>query len=212
MLTVDSLSIAAGSTLDLSTNELAIKYGAGNASPISAVRAALRSGFNGGAWNGAGLTSTSASNNPHYALAYADGNNPADADFSGVQPNEVIVQYALSGDADLAGRVDFSDVLTVASNYGQSIDAHGNTVDWADGDFNYDGVVNFQDLLAVAMNFDQPLTAQETAQVGTAFASQWDQALADVNSSVPEPSALGLTILGTTGLLRRRRGNISQMT
>jgi hypothetical protein len=144
-------------------------------------------------------------------LAYADGNNLADANFSGVQPNEVIVEYALSGDADLAGSVDFSDVLTVAGNYGQSIDAHGNTVDWSEGDFNYDGVVNFQDLLAVAMNFDQPLTAQETAQVGTAFASQWDQALADMNSSVPEPGTLGLTIWGAAALLRRGRRKVSQL-
>jgi hypothetical protein len=211
VLTVDSLSMAPGSTLDLATNRLVIDYGAGNASPASAVEAALRSGFNGGSWTGTGLISSSAATNPHYALAYADGNNPADATaISGLQPNEVIVQYELAGDADLTGSVDFSDVLTVARNYGRSIDANGNPVDWADGDFNYDGTVDFEDLLDVAENFDQPLTPQETAEVGNVFALQWQIALQDVNASVPEPGALNLGIIGVAGLLgcrRIRQGN-----
>ena len=50
----------------------------------------------------------------------------------------------LPGDADADGKVDFTDLVLVARNYGKT-----NTT-WSDGDFNNDGSVGFDDLLIVA--------------------------------------------------------------
>jgi hypothetical protein len=206
VLTVNALAIAPGGTLDLGTNKLVIAYGPGNASPMGTIRGFLESGFNGGTWTGTGLISSAAAANPHYGLAYADGNNPADvAAISGLQPNEVIVQYALVGDAHLTGQVDFSDVLVVAQHYGQSVDSNGNPVDWAEGDFDYSAAVDFPDVLDVASNYDQELTPQQTLEVGAPFAKLWQTALDDVNNPVPEPNGAICLVLGLGGLLRRRR-------
>jgi hypothetical protein len=122
-----------------------------------------------------------------------------------LQPNEVIVQYALVGDAHLTGQVDFSDVLVVAQHYGQSVDSNGNPVDWAEGDFDYSAAVDFPDVLDVASNYDQELTPQQTLEVGAPFAKLWQTALDDVNNPVPEPNGVIFLALGLGGLLRRRR-------
>ena len=58
------------------------------------------------------------------------------------------ITYALYGDSDLSSGVDFSDLLTLAKNYGQTSGAI-----WATGDTNYDGAVGFDDLLALAKNY-----------------------------------------------------------
>jgi len=56
----------------------------------------------------------------------------------------------LPGDTNLDGQVNFTDLLTLAQNYG-----HGGA-DWAHGDFTYDGLVNFSDLLLLAQNYGAP--------------------------------------------------------
>lgn len=97
--------------------------------------------------------------------------------------NVVFDQPMIPGDVNLDGKVDFSDLLTLAQHYGMSPDAV-----WADGDFNNDGSVGFDDLLALAQNYG----------TGTAAAQ------ASV-SAVPEPAGAGILGLGAVGFLRRRR-------
>ncbi|MFT3786193.1 MAG: hypothetical protein QM770_08510 [Tepidisphaeraceae bacterium] len=94
---------------------------------------------------------------------------------------------ARPGDANLEGTVNFSDLLTLAANYGT---AGGAT--WSVGDFTGDGSVNFDDLLALAANYG----------AGPAvLASDW--ALAQ--SLVPEPSAIGMLAGAGSVLVRRVR-------
>ena len=58
----------------------------------------------------------------------------------------------LPGDANADGKVDFSDLVLVARNYGMTNAA------WADGDFNNDGSVGFDDLLIVARNYGRSIS------------------------------------------------------
>ena len=84
-------------TLDLTDNALEVDYG-GGVSPIDAIKAEIYAGYNGGLWNGIGITSSTAMAAPRrYALGYADGN----VDTATIaQSGEVIVKYALLGDAE----------------------------------------------------------------------------------------------------------------
>ena len=88
--------------------------------------------------------------------------------------SQLIVAYALYGDANLDGTVNGADLNTVLSNFNKT----GMT--WSQGDFNYDGTVNGADLNAVLSNFNQTL---------------------NVAGAVPEPSTLLLAVAGLIGLL-----------
>ncbi|MFT3784855.1 MAG: SUMF1/EgtB/PvdO family nonheme iron enzyme [Tepidisphaeraceae bacterium] len=93
------------------------------------------------------------------------------------------------GDANLDGKVNFSDLLVLASNYGAASGAG-----WAAGDFNGDTAVNFSDLLVLASSY-----GYENSPTGT-LASDW--ALA--RTLVPEPAlAFPLALAGLTLRLRR---------
>jgi hypothetical protein len=61
----------------------------------------------------------------------------------------VKLQYAVIGDTNVDGHVNFTDLLSLAQNYNKT------GQDWAHGDFNYDGTVNFSDLLALAQHYGQ---------------------------------------------------------
>jgi hypothetical protein len=82
------------------------------------------------------------------------------------------------GDANLDTKVDFTDLVRLAQNYGQSNPSMAINV----ADFNLDGVTNFNDLVALAQNYN--LNTQSNLQ--SDFASDW--ALAQ--SLVPEPMTL----------------------
>ncbi|MFT3788492.1 MAG: hypothetical protein QM770_20360 [Tepidisphaeraceae bacterium] len=60
--------------------------------------------------------------------------------------------YLLGGDANRDHKVDFTDLLTLAANYG------GNGKTLPSGDFNYDGAADFNDLLILARNYGKTLT------------------------------------------------------
>jgi autotransporter-associated beta strand protein len=193
------LSIAPGSQLDLTTSSFQINYGSPGNDPAAAIAAALSSGYHNGAWNGVGIiSSAAAASGGVYGLAYIDSDNPADASVAaslGLQPNQSLIKYALAGDANLDGSVNFSDLLQIAPYYGKS------GVDWAEGDFTYDGTFNFADLLLVAQNYTGGLTQAEAAELPLDFVSQFEAA----EASVPEPSAAGLIVLAGAALLARRR-------
>jgi hypothetical protein len=93
------------------------------------------------------------------------------------------VNQRIPGDANLDGKVDFSDLLILAQHYGLSPGAM-----WGDGDFNADGGVGFDDLLILAQNYG----------IGTATGAQ-------ALSATPEPSSLAGLAIGATALLRRSR-------
>lgn len=184
ILTVNSnsISITAGA-VDLSDGQLFVNFGS-SADPISAIQGYVRAGYDNGAWNGTGIISSSAASHSGFGLGYADGNIDRG---TLAKANQILIEYALIGDANLDGTVNLTDLLALLNNYGAS----GR--DWAEGDFNYDGTVNLTDLLALLNNYGQSATVAD-------FASTASRATA-----VPEPATRGLILLGATNLLTRRR-------
>ena len=82
---VGNLSISGGGVVNVNS-ALIVNYGIGNASPIAAIQAYLKNGYNNGAWNGLGINSSAVANlNAHsnlkYAVGYIDGDLPP-ANFS----------------------------------------------------------------------------------------------------------------------------------
>lgn len=94
------------------------------------------------------------------------------------------VANATAGDADLDGDVGFTDLLTVARNFGAA-----GGFDWLGGDFSFDGRVDFNDLLAMARNY------------GSAIESDFTLA----RSIVPEPAVMIGLVVGTGLMLMRKR-------
>jgi len=207
-----SLTVAGGpatsARLDLANTNLLLDYT--GASPIATLRSLIRTGFNPGgpAWGGAGLTSSSAATAAGTALGYAEassilglsGNATADWFGQTADATSLLIRYTKSGDANLDGVVDFSDLVRLAQHYN---DASG-ALTWYDGDFNYDGNVDFNDLVKLAQNYNTALAAGAIPGASIAF----ERDLAAVAALAPEPSASGLAAAGgiIAGLrLRRRR-------
>ena len=104
------------------------------------------------------------------------------------------IALTVSGDTNLSGSTEFTDLTTVAQFFGQSI-AKGNNVSWSTGDVNYDGNVDFNDLTLVAQYFGDSLTKAEAASLPATFVAQYNLALAEVRggtTSVPEPATFTL--------------------
>jgi hypothetical protein len=145
---ISALQLFGSGSLDVNNYTMFINYGS-NADPISAIAGYIKSGYNGGAWNGQGIISTAAqtpTNGLHYGLGYANGKDNV---VSGLSSGQIEVKYTLLGDANLDGLVNGSDFNIVAANFNQSITG------WDQGDFNYDGLVNAADFNELAANFNQ---------------------------------------------------------
>lgn len=130
----NGLEIDNGGVLDLTACQLTATFPAG-ADGLATIRSYLASGYNGGAWNGPGIISSSL--DAAHALAYT----------LTPYPNVVLVRAALVGDALIHSAVDFSNLLWLAQHYNQM------NATWHDGDLNYDGIVGFADLLRLAQNY-----------------------------------------------------------
>ena len=141
-LSCTGLSIDPTGKLDLTNNSLQLSYAGPD--PVATVHSYLSSGYNGGAWNGSGIDSSSA--DAAHTLGFADA---ADGIVSGLPANTILVRFAREGDVNLDGTVGFSDLLLLAQHYGNS------TAGWSQGDMNYDNTVGFADLLILAQNYGQ---------------------------------------------------------
>jgi len=132
-----TLNIQNRGAIDITTGSLALNYGVGNPSPLSAVEGDLSTGA---------IFSSTAQANPPGAVGYADGS--VDSGTS-AKPGQVLVQYTLNGDANLDGQVGFADLVTVVQNFNK-----GGT-DWAAGNFNAGPSTGFTDLVSVVQNFNK---------------------------------------------------------
>jgi len=125
------------------------------------------------------------------------GLGPTDTDpFAGqtISGASTIAMYTYAGDANLDGTIDGGD-YGIIDNFAQIPGADG----YANGDFNYDGVIDGGDYGIIDNN-----NQAQGAPFPTSGSSGGE--LAGV-TAVPEPSALGLVIVGgaAVGGGRRRR-------
>ncbi|HEY7088518.1 MAG TPA: hypothetical protein VH518_10545, partial [Tepidisphaeraceae bacterium] len=147
---INVLTIAGGLTpfgkLDLDDNDLVIDYT--GATVMGSIRLFLRSGFNGGNWNGTGLASTAGNHDSthHTALGSAEASSllgVGGGTFSGqsVDGTAILIKYTYYGDSDLDGDADGVDIGTWATNFTGELGGTGSKL-WTDGDWDYDGDVD----------------------------------------------------------------------
>ena len=143
VLVVGTITIAPTGTLDITSNAL-IAY----STPFSTIYDYVVTGFNGGTWDGFGINSSTAANDPEGLTALGIINN-AEAnytEFQGVSLSlgtETLVAYTYYGDANLDGDVTAADLALMGTGSG-----------WYHGDFNYDGAVDAFDYDLYNSSFD----------------------------------------------------------
>jgi hypothetical protein len=160
VLVTRGLSLAGSGALDLADNDMIVDYTGDTL--IASIRAALASGYAGGSWNGAGIQSSAAHNDPQHrtALGYAEAAElfTFPATFSGVPIDNttVVIKHTFYGDADLSGGVNLLDFNRLAASFGS-----GSS--WTQGNFNYDATVDLLDFNGLALNFGQSGLAPDAA-------------------------------------------------
>ncbi|MFT3785887.1 MAG: choice-of-anchor J domain-containing protein [Tepidisphaeraceae bacterium] len=175
--TVQSLSVAAGSSLSIGSSTLAVDYTTG-VSPLADLLAAIADGR---------LNSPVVSASK-YAIGWVDTAGTGGAAYA-ADDTTLLFAATLRGDFNLDKTVNFSDLLTLAANYGTA-----SSATWYKGDADSDGAVNFNDLLLLASNYNGSVTGS--------FAGDWSLA----QSLAPEPTTLAAVgLIGITSLKRNRR-------
>ena len=174
-------SLGTGAKIDVKTNSMTVDY-RGQATPAATINAQLASGYASGAWNGAGINTSSAVAG-QTALGWKDD----------AATQSILVKYTYYGDANLDGQVDISDLGALAT-------AWQTSAVWSQGDFDYSGFVDISDLGKLATNWQ--------LGVGNPLGPSFDEALASVGLagvSVPEPAVMGLLGLAAMMCGRKRR-------
>jgi hypothetical protein len=196
--TVASLSVnlASGSQVDIGNNKLLIDYGA-NPTPAASIISYLASGYNGGAWNGPGIASSTIVTG--YGIGFADG---ADRVATGLSSGQIEVKETLYGDINLDGEVNGTDFGILAAHFGQNV-----TGGWEEGDFTYAGKVSGTDFGLLASNFGKSATGVAVSLPASDWAALDSFAAANgLLADVPEPTGVGfLGVAAGATLIRRRR-------
>ncbi len=190
-----ALSITAGGKFDLTNNVLVVRGGT-----FVTLRNQVASGFNGGSWNGAGINSSTATNDPLGLTAVGVASNvdlgySAFGNVNGLTGNEILVKTTYYGDNDLSGTVTTDDFSLFLDGFTGAAPAS-----WLNGDYDYDGVVTTDDfsLFLASLTSGAPaLSASGPAAGGGSNAG--------APAAVPEPGSIGLLFAGALGLLSRRR-------
>lgn len=122
-------------------------------SPQALLDSLIQHAYNAGAWNGTGITSSTAANDPnkYTGLGYALGSLFGSGTFDGVgvSSTALVVKYTWYGDENLDGLVTSAD--------GANLGSQGSTIPstaWSTGDFNFDGETDDtdRDLYLAALN------------------------------------------------------------
>ncbi len=188
----------------MNDNDMIVNYTAGN-SPIVSIGKLLKSGYNGGTWDGNGIASTIAHSSPGTALGYADAGDVGIGTFDGtaIASNAVLIKYTFTGDSSLDGKVDLGNDFDL---FLQGYIGGGST--WVAGDYNYDGKVDDVDF---GMFVDGIKTQGSTplGELDALISTNPELSVAQKASLlavVPEPASVGLVCAaGLVGMLRRRR-------
>jgi hypothetical protein len=129
-----------------------------SSSPETTVQALIGRGYDGGSWNGDGITSSSAAahagDSHKTALGYGetDSGELNISTFAGhsVDSTTVVIRYTWFGDGNIDGYVDLTDYTYLVAHY--------NTLSgavWLYGDYDYDGDVDLTDMTYFNSNFNQ---------------------------------------------------------
>jgi hypothetical protein len=160
LLALNSLAINGTGRFDLADNSAIIDYT--GSSPIATIQQRLASGYNGGAWNGLGIISSTAASRSDTGIGYAEATDlfsafPATFRGQSIDGTSILLTHTLYGDADLNRTVNLDDFNRLATNFGAS----GRR--WAHGDSTYDQTVNLNDFNALAANFGRAAAAAAEA-------------------------------------------------
>jgi len=117
--------------------------------------------------------------------ARVDGSDPSAGISAGLDFEGLVTLPVVHGDVTLDGVVNLSDLTVLAANYGSSEQGLGT------GDVNGDGLVNLSDLTILASNY-----GMTTAQVLAGSPGVY---------TTPEPTTVGMLVLGAMALIRRRK-------
>ncbi len=205
LATIRSLSVSGSGTFDLNNNHVIINF-SGQSDPIASITAYLKSGYNGGAWNGPGIISSAAQNPTNgfrYGIGWADGSDGVVANLS---PGQIELKYTLLGDANLDGFVSGTDFSILAANFGTA------ATNWDQGNFLYSSSVNGSDFSALAANFGQGDSGADVQIAQADIAALDSFAIANglplsTIDAVPEPvaGALLLSAAAATLVTRHRK-------
>ncbi len=194
-----ALTINAGSSLDIVNNHLFITYGS-NPDPISSIVGYLKTGFNGGSWNGPGIMSSAVALTHGYSLGYADSADPGNP--AGLATGTIEIKYTLLGDANLEGSVTGDDFTILVGNLGKS----GKSWDQGNFLYNSDNSVTGDDFTALVDNLGKSTTGADVSIPQAVYTAVDAYAAANgLMADVPEPASAGLLGLLTAGVLVRRR-------
>jgi hypothetical protein len=191
------LTITDSGRLDLANNRLVVDYDGVN-SPLANVANLIKLGFGvaGARWQGPGIVSGAAGADAAMGIGYAEasdvlrlsGNQSADFGGEMVDATSVLVRFTRLGDANLDGRVDFSDFQRLERGFGRT----GQR--WAGGDFDYDGLVTRADFGLLYANFGRGIDPGGAAAMDV------------LAPGLPEPGWAAVSVVGFT-LIGVKRGN-----
>ena len=209
-LQVGSLSVYNGGLLDLTTNAIVVHSGS-----LSSVTTLVKSGYNGGGWNGStGIVSSAAAAGSNEAVGvilndngtgtktplYGTGGSIAATFVGGATPvdADILVRFTYYGDANLDGKVDGADYARIDAGF-LSQSTTTKLTGWYNGDFNYDGKVDASDYTLIDNAFNT-----QAAPVGGSIVATSTGEVAPA-AAVPEPVTASLLGLAAVGFVARRR-------
>jgi hypothetical protein len=177
VLRLNTLSIAAGGTVDLNDNDLVVANGS-----FSALQALVLAGYSASADSSKTGIISSTSQNVHGGttiLALFDNSLGGFSEYptgSGetIGANAIVGKYTYIGDTNMDGQVTPQDYTATDSNLGTSVDVG---ISWFYGDTNFDGNIDASDYAgidgALGLGIGSPL-AFIGSPAALAKRSQWD--------------------------------------
>lgn len=155
--------------------------------PYSKINSYIGQGYNGGGWNGLGIRSATAAGTFGVTTIgdltgadYKSFNGPTATFYTlAVADADTIIKYTWTGDVNLDGIVDDTDLFAFGATYSDLGPTPGG---YAQGDMNFDGVVDDADLFAFAGNYSDLGPTPPLSGGGV--------------TPVPEPSTIILLVMG----------------
>jgi hypothetical protein len=177
LLRTKGLTIGAGAALDVGDGDVILQSTAGSKmADWNTLMNLVRTGRNGGRWNGLGIRSASAAGIASHATAVGivlnDNGSGATllSNFNGeaVDANTVLLKYTYYGDRDLDGDIDADDYAGMDTGFANR--ANPNSLvfphqPWRDGDPNLTNSINSDDYFAIDNAFsNQPTVLSAPAE------------------------------------------------